>query len=336
NATPKAILTNDDVVVRNLPAGLTYSVKGNSDKKTITVTLAGTAASQIKKNVELDVVVKANAVKEKKDVQDSTARKLMIWGYNINKGNGRSAERGANPNAAANTTTPATVTVKNEAAKELVKFMTDQAQANLVDKLVESVPVTDKKAAIKGLNADTKAKLAQAVLPKYTDVKAGQWYSADLAVVTAMGLVKGTSATTVSPTSNVTGQQMMAMLVRCMGKEVKEQEGANWYDAYKGEAKTLKLDEGITFDLSKDLTRAEVAAMMHQYVKLNDSAVAAADAAALAKVGDAASIPAEYKDAVAYMYQKGLLKGYEDGTFAPNKTLTRVETATILARLLAM
>ncbi len=256
-------------------------------------------------------------------------------------GGGRTAESSASSNAttsASATPTPQApaVTVKNEAAKELVKNITDQAQANNVDKLVENVPATEKKAAIKTLTADTKMKLAAAVLPKFTDVKANDWYSNDLAVVVTMGLVQGTSATTISPAKNVTGQEMMAMLVRSMGKEVTPIAGANWYDAYKGEATTLKLDEGIKFDITKDLTRAEVAALMFRYVKLNEKEAAMADANALANVKDTADIPVEYKDAVAYMFQKGLLKGYEDGSFAPNKTVSRVEVASILARLLAM
>ncbi|MGP1570274.1 MAG: S-layer homology domain-containing protein, partial [Eubacteriales bacterium] len=175
-----------------------------------------------------------------------------------------------------------------------------------------------------------------AVLPKYTDVKKDTWYSKDLAVVMSMGLVKGTSAKTVSPEKNVTGKEMMAMLVRSMGKEVKQSADSNWYDSYKKEAAALKLDEGIKFDVSKYLSRAEVAAMMYNYVKLNEKTLEKVDPNVLAQVKDMADIPAEYKEAVAYMYQKGLLKGYEDGSFMPNKSLTRVEAVIILARLLTI
>ncbi len=276
-------------------------------------------------------------------LKDTFAEIVPVYGAKpapANSGSGRTAESNASSNAVTPAPTAPTaapsVTVKNEAAKELVKNITDRAQANDVDKLVENVPATEKKAALKALTADTKMKLAAAVLPKFTDVQTGQWYSNDLAVVVTMGLVQGTSATTVSPAKNVTGQEIMAMLVRSMGKEVTPVSGANWYDAYKGEATTLKLDEGIKFDVAKDLTRAEVAALMFRYVKLNEKEAVVADANALANVKDMGDIPAEYKDAVAYMFQKGLLKGYEDGTFAPNKTVSRVEVASILARLLAM
>lgn len=228
------------------------------------------------------------------------------------------------------------VTVKNEAAKELVKNITDQKQADNVDKLVANIPMAEKKEALKVLTTDTKAKMAAAVLPKYGDVKTNAWYSNDLAVVMSMGLVKGTSANAVSPAKNVTGKEMMTMLVRSMGKEVTPKQGANWYDAYKNEAAALKLDEGIQFDVSKDLTRAEVSAMMFRYIKLNEKEAVKVDTSALVKVADTSSIPAEYKEAVAYMYQKGILKGYEDGSFAPNKTVSRIEVISLLSRLLTM
>ena len=341
--TPKVTVTNSEVEVTGLPAGLTYDVIGNAVEKTITIMVKGTATDELTADkADITVAVKAGAVKETAGVVDSDTANLTLKKYvkpSSGNGGGRTAESNAGSNAvtpAPTTPTVPAVTVKNEAAKELVKFITDQAQANQIDKLVENVPVTQKKEALKALTADTKTKLAAAVLPKFTDVQTGQWYSSDLAVVVAMGLVQGTGANTISPAKNVTGQEMMAMLVRSMGKEVTPISGEKWYDAYKGEATALKLDEGITFDLAKDLTRAEVAALMFKYVKLNEKEAVTADANALANVKDMADIPAEYKDAVAYMFQKGLLKGYEDGSFAPNKTVSRVEVASILERLLAM
>lgn len=238
----------------------------------------------------------------------------------------------------ADQTKPA-VTVKNEAAKELVKNITDQMQANHIDKLVENKPMTEKKEAIKALTADTKAKLVEAVLPKYTDVKTDAWYAKDLAVVMTSGLVKGTGANTVSPAKNVTGQEMMAMLVRSMGKEAKEsdrKDGESWYDYYKKEAANLKLDQGLTFKLEKDLTRAEVAAMLYKYVKLSVASTLTVNPDALAAVTDMAEIPAEYKEAVAYLYQLGIFKGYEDGSFRPNRNVSRIEVIALLARVLAM
>lgn len=228
------------------------------------------------------------------------------------------------------------VTVKNEAAKELVKDINDQSQANQIDKLVEDKPVTEKKEALKALTDDTKTKLSKTVLAKYTDVKTGEWYSKDLAVVISMGLVKGTGKATVSPLKDVTGKELMSMLVRCTGKEVKPVVGDKWYEPYEKEAAILGLNSGLTFDVSKDLTRAEVAQMLYKYVRLTSKDTYNLNLKALDGVKDAKDIPAEYKEAVAYMYQMGIIKGYEDGSFLADKEVSRIEVISLLARLLAM
>lgn len=228
------------------------------------------------------------------------------------------------------------ISFKNEAARVLATGIADQAQASAVDTLMDNVPVTAKKAAIKALTDSTKNILAQNGLYKFKDVSVNAWYSKDLAVVTSLGLIKGTGKTTISPQKTVTGQEMMTMLVRSMGKEAAAASGGSWFEPYKKEMVALKLNEGLNINLEKGLTRAEVAAIMYQYVKVNEGSAVNLDKSVLSGVKDVNSIPTEYKEAVAYMYQKGLLKGYENGNFAPNNKVSRVEVASILARLLAM
>ena len=228
--------------------------------------------------------------------------------------------------------------VRNEAAKAFLQKITDPEQIKYVDRLFDPVPVIEKKAAIKGLTEDTKTKLAEVFLPKYTDVETGKWYSNDLAVVGILGLVKGTSASTITPAKNVSGKELMTILVRSMSKKKELTGGAeaasDWYAPYAKEAALLKLSAGLTFDMAKDLTRAEAAQMMYQYVKLSEKMPVKVDAAVLAKVKDAADIPAEYQEAAAYMYQIGIFKGYEDGSFMPNQKISRVEIIALIARLL--
>ena len=42
----------------------------------------------------------------------------------------------------------------------------------------------------------------------------------------------------------------------------------------------------------------------------------------------------ECEDAVALLSEKGVINGYEDGTFRPNNTITRAEVTTIVNRML--
>ena len=54
----------------------------------------------------------------------------------------------------------------------------------------------------------------------------------------------------------------------------------------------------------------------------------------LAQIKDRADIPADCQEAVAYLYQIGVFKGYEDGSFLPNKNVSRIEVITLVERLL--
>ena len=239
-----------------------------------------------------------------------------------------------------------TITIRNEAAKPFLKNITDPDQIRYVDRLFDKVPVIEKKAAIKGLTADTKSKLADVLLPRYSDVKTGEWYSHDLTVINLLGLVEGTSASTIAPTKNVSGQELMTILVRSMSKNTKltskEEATANWYAPYAKEAALLKLDEGIGFDLKKDLTRAEVAELLYRYVILTQKSQnsqnmmlsSAESKNILAQIKDRADIPADCQEAVAYLYKIEVFKGYEDGSFLPNKNVSRIEVITLVERLL--
>ena len=45
---------------------------------------------------------------------------------------------------------------------------------------------------------------------------------------------------------------------------------------------------------------------------------------------------ASYADAVNLLSNLGIIKGYEDGTFRPDNTVTRAEAATMIVRMLAL
>jgi len=50
----------------------------------------------------------------------------------------------------------------------------------------------------------------------------------------------------------------------------------------------------------------------------------------LGAFSDASAVGAWARDAVAYVAEKGIMKGYPDGTFRPDKALTRAEAVTVL------
>ena len=69
--------------------------------------------------------------------------------------------------------------------------------------------------------------------------------------------------------------------------------------------------------------------------------VAVAMIASMGLVASAASYSdvaanASYADAVNLLSNLGIIKGYEDGTFKPDNTVTRAEAATMIVRMLAL
>ena len=83
------------------------------------------------------------------------------------------------------------------------------------------------------------------------------------------------------------------------------------------------------------MTREEMALVLYgAAVSLQDCANV--EAASAESIPDSATIGATYQDAVLWCYGAGLLNGMDaTGTFAPQKKLTRAQSATVLARLMA-
>ena len=104
---------------------------------------------------------------------------------------------------------------------------------------------------------------------KFTDVDAGRWSNAFIQVAEKHKLILGTSASTFQPLGNVTGGQLMAILVRALGMEEdgKPQPGQNnWYDRYVQVAK----EQGLwypNFNPTQLVTRADMCASFANFYR---------------------------------------------------------------------
>jgi len=94
------------------------------------------------------------------------------------------------------------------------------------------------------------------------------------------------------------------------------------------------IDRGIvngysdqTFRPNININRAEFVVMLSRALKLDGEP-------ATHKFSDEALIPSWAKEHVAFAVQAGLVNGYSDGSFSPNKLITRAEMVTIIARAL--
>ena len=89
-------------------------------------------------------------------------------------------------------------------------------------------------------------------------------------------------------------------------------------------------DGSTTFRPARQVTRAELAVILSRVVvkELGEQQPAAASFADLEK------IPTWALDGINIAAEKGLVQGYPDGTFQPDKEVTRAEAAAMIARLL--
>ena len=79
---------------------------------------------------------------------------------------------------------------------------------------------------------------------------------------------------------------------------------------------------GNSLDMNRPITREEVVALMDAFLKY--------DADETVSFNDIDN--SRFKSSILKAYSNGLIKGYEDGSFKPNGTITRAEIAVILDR----
>ncbi len=119
-------------------------------------------------------------------------------------------------------------------------------------------------------------------ISKYTDVKSGDWYRADMAKALQAGYIKGTGADTLSPNSTVTREQAFVMLYRLSYPNgVKDQKQAKLTDfsdagqisEYAKEAISVLVAAGVIqgefgrLNPKKDITRAQAVLILSKSEK---------------------------------------------------------------------
>ena len=96
----------------------------------------------------------------------------------------------------------------------------------------------------------------------------------------------------------------------------------------------IKGYEDDTFRPNQAISRAQMVTMLYRYLTLEDVWGAASDEMkATYDFTDKDDIAAPYVEAVNYMANMEFIKGFEDGSFRPDETVTRGQAATVFARI---
>jgi hypothetical protein len=173
----------------------------------------------------------------------------------------------------------------------------------------------------------------------FTDI-AGHWAYDAIKFAVENGLFNGTSETTFSPNVAMNRGMFVTVLGRMEGIDANSYATAafsdttagSYYTPYAAWASENGIASGVGDDLfapSREITRQEMAVMLCNYADCakielgNETQVTFADDAVIASWA---------KDGVYALAFAGVLGGVGEGNFAPEKTATRAEVATVLMR----
>lgn len=171
----------------------------------------------------------------------------------------------------------------------------------------------------------------------FTDI-GSSWARTEIEELAARNIVKGDENGSFKPESNVSRAEFTAMLIRLLDLPEMNYDGSfadvsaeDWYAdtvqsaIYNG----LASGDGDSFRPTDSITREEMAVILirayeRRTGKTENASIAAADAEKISTWAAAA---------VGKAYTAGLVNGFEDGSFLPQRCVTRAEAAAVMLRL---
>ena len=178
----------------------------------------------------------------------------------------------------------------------------------------------------------------------FDDVKQGDWFYDYVKYAEKNKLMNGTSKTTFEPNSMLSRAMLVTILWRAdnspyvnyamkfndVGESEYYTEAVRW-------AASEKIVEGVTeteFAPNDNITREQIAVIMHRYAKYKNYDVSVGDNTNILSYDDFADISEYAIEAMQYAAGTGLIKGRSASTLNPKDNATRAETAAILERFI--
>ena len=177
----------------------------------------------------------------------------------------------------------------------------------------------------------------------FTDVK-GHWGESYIVPLAEEGIIKGKSATTFEPDSNITRAEFLTLALNVAGisatagESYADVDAGAWFAATVATAKAKGLiDENMTLDGNfkpdQNITREEMTSVI---VKLYESEKSEAQAGDVTVFSDNANFSDWTVDSIGKAVALGVVTGNPDGTFNALGNATRAEAAVIFSRLLKL
>ena len=194
------------------------------------------------------------------------------------------------------------------------------------------------------------ASTTSALAATYSDVPENAWYTGYVNKISELKGFAGYEDGTFRPDNQITQEEFVKTVVALTVGEQPEATGENtepkrswkncwdsWAQPYLNKAMEMGLitEEDTDFRYNGlPCTRgnmAKIATRAFEYLKEKDIADTSTYAT---KLKDYSDIPDKFKKYVLQAYGKGIISGYEDGTFRSDGILTRAEASSVLVRLI--
>lgn len=188
------------------------------------------------------------------------------------------------------------------------------------------------------------ASSATAIAVDYSDVPNGAWYKKYVTEISELNAFSGYEDGTFRPDNQITQEEFIKTVVCLLTDDIEttvqnpwNSKWSDWAVPYLDKAFELGLikEDDKWWKVSEMLcTRGEMAKVITRAVEYLGEEEVADTSTYTAKLKDYARLNENYKPYILQAYAKGILSGYEDGTFRDDGLLTRAEASSVLVRLI--
>lgn len=174
----------------------------------------------------------------------------------------------------------------------------------------------------------------------FSDLQQYAWAQNEIAELEKLGIVSGSGNGSFEPSRSVTREEFVKMCVCAMNLNLtsltkpsfNDYSGEEWFVPYIQIAVCNGVTGGTgdgTFGVGESITRQDAAAMISRAMQAGGYRFTRKAELAF---GDTDDIAAYAKDDIAKINFLNIVKGYENGTFAPRNQITRAEAAVMIYR----
>lgn len=198
------------------------------------------------------------------------------------------------------------------------------------------------------LSAVTLISCSSALAADYSDVNQSAWYASYVNKISELNAFSGYEDGTFRPDNQITQEEFIKTVVCLICGELNESNAptvkntwnskwSSWAIPYLDRAFELGLitEQDTMFKLvGIPCNRGEMAKVITRAAEYLKEDSVADTSTYITKLKDYNRIKEEYKPYVLQAYAKGILSGYDDGTFRDDGLLTRAEASSVLVRLI--